>query len=74
MKGKPDYTRQELLKKVPKEYHSMIDVFMKYDADTLPEHQDEDHSIQLEEGKSPPFVRNYRPRSDQENKAMIKYI
>ena len=56
MKGKPDYTRQELLEKVPKEYHSMIDVFMKCDVDTLSEHQDEDHSIQLEEGKSLPFV------------------
>ena len=74
MKGKPDYTRQELLEKVPKEYHSMIDVFMKRDANTLLEHRDKDHSIQLEEGKSPPFVQNYRPLSDQENEAMIKYI
>ena len=45
MKGKPEYTRKELLKKVPKEYHSMIDVFMKYNADMFLEHQDKDHSI-----------------------------
>ena len=74
MKGKQEYTWEELLEKVPKEYHSMIDVFMKRDADILPKHQDEDHSIQLEEGKIPPFVQNYKPLSDQENNAMIKYI
>ena len=74
MKGKPEYTREKLLEKIPKEYHSVIDVFMKCDADMLPEHQDEDHSIQLEEDKNPPFVQNYRPFSDQENNAMIKYI
>ena len=32
------------------------------------------HSIQLEEGKNPLFVQNYKPLSDQENDAMIKYI
>ena len=74
MKGKPEYTRKKLLKKVPKEYHSVIDVFMKCEADMLPEHQDKDHSIQLEEGKNPPFVQNYKPFSDQENNTMIKYI
>ena len=47
---------------------------MKQDADMLPEHRDKDHSIQLEESKNPPFVQNYRPLSDQENNAMIKYI
>ena len=45
MKGKPEYTWEELLKKVPKKYHSVIDVFMKCDTDMLLEHQDEDHSI-----------------------------
>ena len=64
MKGKPKYTWEELLKKVPKEYHSVIDVFIKCDADMLPEHRDEDYSIQLEEGKNPLFVQNYRPLSD----------
>ena len=56
MKGKPEYTCEELLKKVPKEYYSMIDVFMKRNADMLLEHQNKDHSIQLEEGKNPPFI------------------
>ena len=74
MKSKPEYTQKELLKKVPKKYHSIIDVFMKRDADMLPEHQDKGHSIQLEEDKNPPFVQNYRLFSDQENNTMIKYI
>ena len=74
MKGKPDYSWEELLKKVPKEYHSVINVFMKRNTDALPEHQEKDHTIQLEKGKNPPFIQNYRPPSDQENNAMIKYI
>ena len=38
MKDKPEYTREKLLKKVPKEYHSIINVFMKHDADMFLEH------------------------------------
>ena len=38
MKGKPEYTRKELLEKVPKKYHNVIDVFMKHNANMLPEH------------------------------------
>ena len=58
MKGKPKYTQEKLLKKVLKEYHSIIDVFMKRDADILLEHRDKNHSIQLEEGKNSLFVQN----------------
>ena len=36
MKGKPEYTREELLKRVPAAYHSVIEVFMKHKADELP--------------------------------------
>ena len=74
MKGKLEYTHKKLLKKMLKKYHSVIDIFMKCDIDMLPEHQDKDHSIQLKEGKNPPFVQNYRSLSDQENNVMIKYI
>ena len=45
MKGKPEYTRKKLFKKVPKEYHSVINIFMKCDADMLLEYQNKDHSI-----------------------------
>ena len=44
-----------------KEYHSIIDIFIKHDANMLLEHQDKNHSIQLEESKNPLFVQNYRP-------------
>ena len=56
MKGKLEYIQEELLKKVPKEYYSVIDVFMKCDTDMLSKHRDKDHSIQLEESKNPLFV------------------
>lgn len=46
VKGKPSYTREELLKRVPEEYHSEVKVFMKQDADILPEHRKEDHQIE----------------------------
>ena len=58
MKGKLEYTREELLKRVPAAYHSVIEVLMKHKADELPKHRKEDHQINLEEGKKPPFVRN----------------
>ena len=74
MKGKPEYTCEKLLEKVPKEYHSVIDIFMKCDADMLPEHQNKGHSIQLEKSKNPSFIQNYRPFLDQKNNVMIKYI
>ena len=47
---------------------------MKRNTDMLPEHQEENYIIQLEEDKNPPFVQNYRSLSDQKNNAMIKYI
>ena len=74
MKGKSEYTREELLKRVPAAYHSVIEVFMKYKADELPKHRKEDHQINLEEGKKPPYVRNYKPMSEQEMEAVKKYI
>ena len=74
MKGKLEYTCKELLEKMPKEYHSIIDIFIKRKTDVLPEHCEEDCIIQLEEGKNPPFVQNYRSLLDQENDVIIKYI
>ena len=47
---------------------------MKHEADVLSEHCEKNYTIQLEKGKNPPFVQNYRPLSDLENDVMIKYI
>ena len=74
MDGKPSYTLEELEEKVPKEYHGEIEVFMKREADKLPPHRQIDHEIHLEEGRSPPLVRNYKPMSTQELEAVKKYI
>ena len=38
MKDKPEYTKKDLLKRVPLEYHSIIKVFMKSNADIVAEH------------------------------------
>ena len=75
MKNKPKYSKEDLLKRVSSEYHSIIEVFMKSNADIVAEHRAEwDHEIHLEKGKKAPFVRNYKPLSDQETAAMEKYI
>jgi len=57
MKGKPTYSRAELLARVPAQFHSEIEVFIKSNADKLPPHRAEDHKIQLMEGTTAPFAR-----------------
>jgi hypothetical protein len=74
MKGKPSYTIEELKQRVPKKYHSEIEVFLKQDADKLRSHGPEDHEIKLVEGANPPFARNYKPMSAQELEAVKKYL
>ena len=74
MKSKLEYTHKKLLEKVPKKYHNIINIFIKHEADVLPEYWEKDHTIQLEENKISPFVQNYRPLSDHKNNAMIKHI
>ena len=75
MKDKPEYTKQDLLKRVSFEYHLIIDVFIKLNADIVAEHRaDWDHEIHLEKSQKAPFVRNYKPLSDQKTAAMKKYI
>ena len=74
MKGKKTYTREELLARVPEKYQSEIAAFMKQEADKLPPHRAEDHQIELIEGAKPPFARNYRPQSVQEQDAVKKYL
>lgn len=39
---------------VPEEYHDFADVFSKSEADILPPHRPYDHTIDLEEGATPP--------------------
>ena len=75
MKDKPESTREDLLKQVPSEYHSIIEIFMKSNANIVAEHQEKwDHEIYLEDGKKTLFVRNYKPLLEQETSAIKKYI
>ena len=75
MNTKPEYTKEDLLKQVSLEYHSIIDVFMKSNANIVAKHRAKwNHKIHLEKGKKAPFVRNYKPLFDQETAAIKKYI
>ena len=65
MSTKPEYSREDLLKQVPSEYHSIIEIFMKSNADIMAEHREKwDHKIYLKEGKKSLFIRNYKLLSD----------
>ena len=65
MSAKPEYTKEALLKRVLPEYHSIIDIFMKSNANIMAEHQEKwDHKIHPEEGKKVSYVRNYKPLTD----------
>ena len=41
MNTKPEYTKKDLLKRVPSEYYSIIEVFMKSNADRVAKHRDQ---------------------------------
>jgi hypothetical protein len=68
------YMLEELEKRVPHEYHSMIKVFIKEEVDQLPPHYPKDHDIQLVDGADPPFSCNYQPTNIQECEVILKYI
>ena len=70
MSAKLEYTREALLKQVSPEYYSIIDVFMKSNANIVAEHRKKwNHKIYLEKGKKTPYVCNYKPLMDQESAA-----
>ncbi len=50
-------TLDESLKKpiIPKEYRDLVNVCSPSNANSLPTHQDENHAIELEPGKTPLF-------------------
>ena len=41
--------------KVPVEYHKYLDIFLREEANKLPERRPYDHKIMIEEGKDPGF-------------------
>lgn len=52
-------TREELRRRIPKEYHKWIDVWNPMETNKLPPHRPIDHSIKLQEGAKPPAKRAY---------------
>ena len=59
--------------KVPIEYHDLLDVFSRHDADTLPPSRPYDHMIALEPGKTPGYGPLYGMSQD-ELKVLKKYL
>jgi hypothetical protein len=68
----PDYIAT-LMKVVPSEYHDHLAAFSKRKADTLPPHRPYDLSIDLEDGKKPPFGPLYS-LSELELKALSDWL
>ncbi|TKA72817.1 hypothetical protein B0A49_05481 [Cryomyces minteri] len=59
--------------KVPEEYHDLLDVFSRHDADTLPARRAYNHKIKLQEGKEPTFGPLYGMSQD-ELRVLKKYL
>ncbi len=58
---------------IPKAYRDLADVFSPSNANSLPPHRDEDHLIELEPGKTPPFGPLYN-LSEYQLKTLREYI
>lgn len=74
MKGSSELSEDELKALLPKRLHKWVRLFSKQEADTLPPHSPEDHRIELVPNSTPPFVRGYRPMSQQQLEALRKYL
>jgi hypothetical protein len=73
MKGKEPLSMEDIKKKLPKEYHDFVDVFLPQEADELPPHRPFDHKIELKPGTEPPYQRG-RPMSPRELDVVKKYL
>lgn len=74
---KPDKSEQEeiqeLRKQIPEEFHDLLPLFTKKEADKLPPHRYIDHAIILEDKKIPPFGPLYN-MSNLELQALWRYL
>lgn len=55
-----EYSIEQLKKRVPEKYHSVIEVFPERGADILSPHRAEDHDVQLVDYKSGPQQSQWR--------------
>ena len=58
LKDKKSLSKEDILKKLPSEYHNFIEVFLLKEADKLPPHRSFDHKIELKSGENSPCLRN----------------
>lgn len=65
--------KADVLADLPPKYHPWALVFSPVDVDQLLPHRPYDISIELEDGKSPPFDTMYR-LSSEEHTALAEYI
>ena len=73
MRGKPDLSLPELLRKLPNWLHDKAEGFMAKKADALPPRRSWDHKIDLMPGKEPPYQKN-RPMSPSELEVVRKWL
>ena len=73
MKGKPQMSTDDILRKLPQWLHDIHDAFLPRLADELPPHRSWDHKIELIPGKEPPYQKN-RPLSPQELRVVRKWL
>ena len=73
MKGKPDLSKDELLKLLPKWLFDLHEGFLPKLANKLPPRRAWDHKIELTPGKEPPYQKN-RPFSPKELQVVRKWL
>lgn len=71
--GKEPLTKDEVLRRLPKEYHDLVEAFLPQKANELPPHRPYDHKIDLIPGGTPPNYRA-RPMSPKELLVIRKYL
>ena len=62
------------MKKVPKEYHLEIEIFIEQDTDIFSNSRSEDHKIELLKGMQTLFMQNYKLLLKQKMDAIKKNI
>src|SRR5277367_3478798 len=73
MKGKPALTRDDIVRRLPREHRHHIEGFLPKNADELPPHRPWDHKIEIMPGKQPPYHKN-RPLSSTKLRCVKKWI
>lgn len=73
LKGKPELTQRDIVRKLPDWLRDLSDAFLPQLADRLPPRRPWDHKIELMPGKEPPYQKT-RPMSPEELKVVRKWL